>query len=99
MAYQIIYKKRFVQKLLDLLTYLKKEWGETSAEKFLGKLQNRLNTLSQQPYIGASSTAIKEVRSILLTRHTRIYYRIKNDVIEIINMYDTRSNPKKNPYR
>ena len=99
MAYQIIYKKRFVQKLLDLLIYLKKEWGETSAEKFLAKLQTRLNTLSQQPYIGAPSTAVKEVQSIVLIRHTRIYYRIKNDVIEIINMYDTRSNPKKNPYR
>lgn len=98
MAYKIIYKKRFVQKLFNLLDYLKKEWGEAIAEKFLNRLQKRLDTLSEQPFIGAPSTVVK-VRSILITRHNRIYYRIKDEVIEIINMYDNRSNPKKNPYR
>jgi plasmid stabilization system protein ParE len=99
MAYQIIYKKRFIQKLFKLLDYLKKEWNETTAEKFLQRFQSRMNTLTEQPFIGAPSTAIKEVRSILITRHNRIYYRIKGEIIEIINMYDTRINPKKNPYR
>ncbi len=25
-------------------------------------------------------------------------YQVKDDTIEIINMYDTRTNPKQNPY-
>jgi len=99
MAYQIIYKKRFTQKLFNLLDYLKKEWKEPAAEKFLQRFQSRMNTLSEQPFIGAPSTVVKEVRSILITRHNRVYYRIKGEIIEIINMYDTRTNPKKNPYR
>lgn len=97
MAYQIIYKKRFVQKLFKLLNYLRDEWNEATAEKFLTRLQFRLNTLSEQPFIGTLS-AVKEVRSILITRHNRIYYRIKGEVIEILNLYDTRINPRKNPY-
>ena len=99
MAYKIIYKKRFVQKLFNLLDYLKNEWSQTTAEKFLTMLQKRLGTLSQQPFIGTPSTVVKEVRSILITKHNRIYYRVKEEVIEIINMYDNRINPKKNPYR
>ena len=99
MAYKIIYKKRFTRKLFNLLDYLKEEWSEPTAEKFLGRLKKRLITLSEQPFIGTSSTGIKEVGSILITRHNRIYYRIKNETVEIINMYDNRSNPKKNPYR
>ncbi|HVX26163.1 MAG TPA: type II toxin-antitoxin system RelE/ParE family toxin [Parafilimonas sp.] len=99
MAYKIIYKKRFQTKLFQLLDYLKKEWGDNVANSFINRLQKRLNTLSQQPYIGASSIVIKSVRSILITKHNRLYYRIKDDTIEVLNMYDTRSNPKKNPYK
>lgn len=99
MVYQIIYKKRFVQKLFNLLDYLKQEWGEAIAEKFLNRLQTRLHTLSQQPFIGTPSSAVKDVRSILVMRHNRIYYRIKDNVIEILNMYNTRIHPKNNPYR
>ena len=97
MAYKIIYKKRFVNKLLKLLDYLKTEWGENVANTFISKLQKRLQTLSKQPYIGVSSSVIKTVRSILITKHNRLFCRIKDNTIEVINMYDTRSNPKKNP--
>ena len=97
MAYKIIYKKRLVNKLLKLLGYLKTEWGENVANTFISKLQKRLQTLSKQPYIGVSSSVIKTVRSILITKHNRLFYRIKDNTIEVINMYDTRSNPKKNP--
>ena len=98
MAYQIIYKKRFVQKLFKLLDYLNSEWSEGVADKFIDELQKRLSTLSKQPYIGAPSTVVKSVRSILITKHNRIYYRIKGNLIEIVNMYDMRINPKKNRY-
>jgi plasmid stabilization system protein ParE len=99
MAYKIIYKKRFQTKLFKLLDYLKKEWGDNVSDNFIYRLQSRLRTLSQQPYIGASSTVIKSVRSILITKQNRLYYRIKDDIIEVLNMYDTRINPKKNPYK
>ncbi|MEO8415353.1 MAG: type II toxin-antitoxin system RelE/ParE family toxin [Ginsengibacter sp.] len=99
MAYEVIYKKRFLHKLLKLLNYLKSEWGEDVSNTFILKLQKRLQTLSHQPYSGVPSSAVKSVRSILITRHNRLFYRIKNNSIEVINLYDTRSNPGKNPYR
>ena len=95
MVYKIIYKKRFQNKLFKLLDYLKKEWGENVADNFIIRLQKRLRTLSQQPYIGIPSSIIKPIRSILITKHNRLFYRIKDDTIEVINMYDTRRNPKK----
>lgn len=99
MAYKIIYRKRFQTKLFKLLDYLKQEWGDNVANNFINRLQSRLRTLSQQPYIGTSSTVIKSVRSILITKHNRLFYRFKDDTIEVLNMYDTRINPKKNPYK
>ncbi len=98
MAYEIIYTKRFSHKLFKLLDYLRSEWGEPVADKFIIELKNRLRTLSEHPFIGTPSLVIQPVRSILITKHSRIFYRIKGNQIEIINMYDTRSNPKKNKY-
>jgi len=58
-----------------------------------------LDNLSKHPFIGAESEYFKDIRSILITKHNRLYYRIKEDTIEVINMYDTRANPNKNPYK
>ncbi|SFQ03321.1 type II toxin-antitoxin system RelE/ParE family toxin [Parafilimonas terrae] len=98
MAYKIIYKKRFQKRLFKLLDYLKSAWGEEVADEFIIRLQKRLQTLSKQPYIGAPSSVIKPVRSILITKHNRLYYRIKDDTIEVLNMYDTRRHPRKSIY-
>jgi plasmid stabilization system protein ParE len=95
--YQVIYKKRFQQKLLRLLDYLHKEWNLQVADDFIIAFQKKVNTISLNPNIGKQSNVL-DVRTILITKHNRLYYRVKDDTIEIINMYDTRTNPKQNPY-
>ena len=98
MAYKIIVKKRFTAKLIKLLYYLEAEWGKPIANHFVNKLEKRLDNLSKQPFTGIESEHLKNVRSVLITKHNRLYYRIKETTIEVINMYDTRLDPKKNPY-
>ncbi len=77
MAYKIIFKKRFINKLNKTLLYIEREWGKVVAEKLLNHLDQRLDTLAQQPFIGVSSEKIRGSRSFLLTKHKRIYYRVK----------------------
>ena len=98
MAYQIIVKKRFTNKVQKVLTYLEGEWSHKVAVEFLVKIDRRIDLLTKQPYVGAPSTKVKDIRGLLITRHNRIYYKIKDDKVVILNMYDTRINPKKNPY-
>ncbi len=45
MAYKIIYKKRFSNKLVKLLEYLEKKWGNKVASDLLIKLEKRTTTL------------------------------------------------------
>jgi len=99
MAYKIIVKKKFTAKLIKLLFYLEAEWGKTVANRFENKVEKRLDNLSKHPFTGAESAYFKNVRSILITKHNRLYYRIRETTIEVINMYDTRMNLKKNPYK
>ncbi len=98
MAYKIIYKKRFSNKLIKLLNYLEKEWSQEVAANFLGKLETRIDTLKKHPFVGKSSLKKPGIRAILITKHNRVYYKISNNKIIIINLYDTRANPMRNPY-
>lgn len=98
MAYQVILKKRFVNKLVNVLKYLEKEWSLQVASDFLVKVDKRLQQLSRQPFTGAPSQKVKEVRSVFITKHNRVYYKVKGKSVIVLNMYDTRMNPKKKKY-
>ena len=97
MENQIIYKKRFLNKLDKLLAYLEKEWNNTVGNKLLDKLEEKIKIIKSHPTIG-SVTEIKNTRSILITIHNKVYYRIEKNKIVVLNMIDTRQDPKKNPF-
>ncbi len=99
MAYQIITKKRFENKLVKLLEYLENEWGKKVADEFASKLITKLDILALQPYIGSTPEGFKNVRAILISKHNKLYYKVGNSKIIVLNMYDTRINPVKNPYK
>jgi plasmid stabilization system protein ParE len=94
MAYEIIINKRFSNKMLQTLDYLEEEWSHKTAIEFQDKVFFRLYMLQLNPFIGAP-VGIANVRSILITKHNRIYYKVKGDKVIILNLYDTRSNYKK----
>lgn len=98
MAYQIIVKKRFTNKVQKVLAYLEKEWSHQVAADFLIKIDRRIELLIKQPFVGMLSSRVKNVRGLLITRHNKLYYTVKDDKVIILNMYDTRMNPQKNPY-
>ena len=98
MAVRIITKKRFENKVIKLLNYLATEWNDSVAINFKKILLGKLDLLATEPGIGAEVSSLKNIRSILITKHNKVYYRIEKDSIIIINMIDTRRNPKKNPF-
>ncbi len=62
------------------------------------KVDKRIETLKEQPFIGKQSERKPEVRTVLITKHNKLYYKFTNNTIIILNIYNTRNNPKKNPY-
>ena len=98
MAIKVITKKRFENKVMKLLDYLNSEWNDSVAINFKKILLDKLNLLSNNPKLGTEVNSIKNIRSILITKHNRVYYKIEGNKIAVINMIDTRMNPKKNPF-
>lgn len=89
MAYEIVFKKRFSSKLLNVLEYLEREWNAKVASAFLDIIDRRIDSLKSHPHIGAL-TSIRDVRSIHVTKHNRIYYKVVDKKVILLNLYDTR---------
>lgn len=99
MAYKIIASKLFQKKVIALNKYLQSEWGVAMATEFNEKLIKIILTIAEQPAIGSVSKKKKDVRKILITKHNRLYYRVKDkESIFLLILFDTRQNPKRNRY-
>ena len=99
MGFQIIAKKRFLNSFKKITSYLKKVWGKSVAEEFKKIIINKLDLIAAQPNIGAN-TAIKNTKAVLVGKgyQNKIYYRVEKNKLIIINLIDTRKNPKQNRY-
>ena len=82
-----------------MIDYLLLEWSLPVAEKFAETIDRRIDVLTLFPNIGIASTKDLSIRSIIITKHNKLYYRILTEKIEILNIFDTRQNPQKNLYQ
>lgn len=96
MENRAVVTKRFQRNTLNTYNWLLKEFSASVAFNFLDKLQQRVELIIQNPEIGKPSQKTKNIRSILLQPHNKIYYRIRSNTIELLCLFDMRK--KKQPY-
>jgi len=95
MALEIRWTTRADIKLDHLIIYLESEWGENVVKAFMKKLYDFLEILSEFPEIGSMQYPEKNIRGFTLTKQVSIFYKIESDYIVLLDLFDTRSNPKK----
>jgi len=61
---------------------------------FLESFKKNLKFLSINPFIFQVYSKKKRIRKCLLTKQNAMYYRIVDNVVEIITIHDTRRNTK-----
>ncbi len=62
---------------------------------FVKLLILKLDLISIFPNLGSQILHPKIIKSILITKHSRLYYRVNKNQIIILRIYDTRKDPKK----
>ena len=99
MALKIEVKKRFINSMEKVHGYLEKEWSTAVADEFNRIADEKIKRIARQPDIG-NLTTLKNIRSVPAGKgyQNRIYYRVTKDRLIVVNMIDTRRNPKKNPF-
>ena len=98
MAYAIEWTDEALEDMRKVIEYLVTHWSYKKADEFEEITLSRLDTLVDLPLIGVISTANQAVRSILLTKHNKLYYQISGNLIIVLNIFDTRQNPSKNKF-
>ena len=92
---KVYFSKTAAHKLENLLEYLEVEWSLKVKSKFIKKLDNAISTISTFPEVFPQSSIKKGYRKCVITKQTSIYYRIKNNEVEISTLFDNRQNPTK----
>jgi len=96
MERKAIVTKRFQRNTLNTYTWLLDKFSAVVAFIFLDRLQQRVELIIKNPEIGKPSQKTKNIRSLILQPHNKIYYRIKPNTIELLCLFDMRK--KKEPY-
>ena len=89
--------KRAERNYRSIKDYITNEWGERVAEAFEQKTVDFLDLLEDFSEIGVVEVSEKKIRGFQLTKHTRVFYRIKGERIIILTFFDVRQNPRKKP--
>ncbi len=84
-------------KLLKLSEYLLEEWNLKTRDKFISKLNDKIEQTSKQPDSCPKSSEFKNLYKCVVTKQTTFFYRIiaERKEIEIITIFDARQNPDK----
>jgi plasmid stabilization system protein ParE len=96
MAYKMRTSKEFLNNLFTIQTYIEREWGIKSSEKFQKILDSKIDNPSIHLKIGRVIAGNKNIRKLMITKHNKIYYRITNHEIIILTLFESKQNPKRN---
>ena len=79
------------QTFRSILSYLETEWGAMVADAFAADVSHTITLLELFPNGGILELPEKGIRSIPVARQVRLFYRVGNDAIFILEFIDTRT--------
>ena len=93
-GYRIEWTDHALNELSETFEFVEKHWTEKELEKLSNKIEEILSLISMNPELFQISYAKKEIRRAVVTKHNSLYYRNKNETIEILSFFSNRKNPK-----
>jgi len=92
-TYKLIWSDEALNNLNGIIKYLENRWSKKEIKRFAQLLDKQLNRIKSNPYLFAESHKSKGLRKSVLSKQTTIYYKIVDDQIRLISLFDNRQNP------
>lgn len=89
------YSLRARHEEIELLEYVVRKFGQQKAKEIYNGIEKTLDLISEAPEMYRESNRRKGLRKCAFSKQTSIYYRIKDDHIEIVSFRPNRKDPKK----
>lgn len=93
-GYNIFWTQNALNELEESIKYLQENFTEKEIKKLASKIESVKELISQNPEIFPKSES-KKVHKAVLLKFNSMYYRVKNENIEIISFFSNRQNPSK----
>lgn len=90
---KIIWSPEAIDDFESIIDYLIKEWSENSAEKFSNSVYDKINLIKKKPEI-FESLVYKDVRKAPITKHVSLFYKILNNELVILRLWNNAQNPE-----
>jgi plasmid stabilization system protein ParE len=77
------------------LDFILTQWNAAVAAKFLQAVDAKIELLRRAPFIGSPSAYLPDCRKTLVAPYHAMIYRVIDDEIEIVRLFDLRQDPSK----
>lgn len=95
MVKKITFSPEANERLKEIILYLVNEWSVNSAAKFIDILNDKLSHIKQFPLMYPALEDNIDIHFCVINKQITLYYRINESEIDVITLFDTRSNPSK----
>ena len=90
MAKEVIWSPNCKENYKDIIEYLLEKWSFEIALNFTTQLEDWLEILSKNPYIGIENPTFTSVRKLLIPPHNQLVYTVVGNQIILLNIIDSR---------
>ena len=94
-GYKILWTNHALKELEDTISYLEEKWTDKELQNLAIKMEETLLLISHNPNLFQVSEVKKDILRVVILTYNTLYYRVKNNQIEIISFFSNRQNPKK----
>ena len=94
-TYKLIWSDEALNNLRGIIDYFENRWTERQIKKFAQLLDKQLKLIEDNPYLFSQTVISDGLRKAVLSSQTTIYYRITDNEVRIITLFDNRQNPNK----
>jgi plasmid stabilization system protein ParE len=93
MAFTAIVTKRASRDFDSILYYIQDKFGTQAVIDFRDLVFESVDLIESFPHIGSLEFAHKNIRGLVVHRRLKVFYRVKNNRILILRLFDTRQHP------
>ena len=94
-TYKLIWSDEALQNLKGIIAYLEERWTNREIKKFARLLDRNLELIMDNPKFFPASDHSKELRRSVISKQVSLYYRIENQEVHIVSVFDNRQNPNR----
>ena len=92
----IKWTKPAAKRKANILKYWTKRNGSPTYSAKIENESNKAETLiSANPFIGTEVEDLKDVRRLFIMKYYSLFYRVKENHVEILSFWDNRQDPEK----